>query len=243
MVDILGIIGRYGTGIVNRLYGCRIGTVLDNDDPTHQGIIQVSMVGTAVTSDLRVLARPLCIGGGRGFGFKMPLPPRGSMVNLLFIDGDPGMPLWAYSGWQPGEAPSELDDPETYGIVTPAFNHILISKTSDGKERLDIKFDGPINISSTDSVNISSPCNSLEPTESGFNSLGTGENDGWAVAEKLTQRLNQLVAEIEQLKTEIATHTHMMPTTDTPTSPPVAPLVTNISKFNSLSYVDPNNIS
>lgn len=244
MPTSLDFIAKNGMAPINRLYGVYPAMVMDNADPTNRGILTVKLVGTAVAPEVKLEAQPLNIGGGRGYGIKWPLPPRGSMVALVFgNDGDAANPYWAYMGWAKGEAPVEFSKKGTCGVITQMFNHILITQDENGVESLDIKFDGPVNITSSTEVNITSPCNALEPSEGGYNSLGTGDNDGFAIASKLTDRLNILVKEIENLKRELSLHTHVCSSPSSPSSPPVVPLTTPITPFESILYVDTNNIS
>lgn len=240
----LDFIAKNGLAPINRLYGVYPAMVMDNSDPTNRGLIKVRLVGTAVAPEIELEAQALNMGGGRGYGIKLPLPPRGSMVALIFgNDGDAANPYWAYMGWPAGEGPIEFSNDGTYGIITPLFNHILITQDENGVESLDIKFEGPINISSSTEISITSPCNALEPSEGGFNSLGTEGNEGFAIASKLTDRINILVKEIESLKRELALHTHICSAPSSPSSPPAVPFTTTITPFQSIMYSDTNNIS
>lgn len=243
-MNTLDIISQYGFGVINRFYGILPGIVLDNTDEELTGNLQVGISGTSLGPTVEVTAKPLILGGGDYFGFRLPLPRRGSVVSLLFMDGNLSSAYWTYAGWNPGKNPVGFKDGNSWGIVGYSGNGLTVNRDSEGKESLNIKFDGPITIESDSSITLMSPCNTLEPTgDTGFNCLGDSENNGWAVAEKLADRLNLLVAEIESLKQELATHTHTAPPTGGATTPPTVPLVTNITEFQGSTFVDPNNIS
>ena len=244
MEDALSTLSRYGMEVLNRFYGVLPGMVIDNSDPDLSGKLQVLISGTSIGPDVEVTAQPLILGGGDNFGLRLPLPRRGAIVNVLFRDGNLTSAYWTYSGWNGENAPLEFKDNNSWGIISPTGNRILINRIDGNKESLHISFDGPVVIESSESVTIKSPTNSLEPVgDDGFNSLGTSENGGLAVADKLAQRLNLLVAEIEELKKELALHTHTSTPSGGPTSPPVVPLRTTLTEFQSISFVDPNNVS
>lgn len=239
----LTMLNRYGLDILNRHYGILQGIVLDNSDPELTGKITVGINQSTFSDFIEMEAYPLMFGGGQGFGFRPPLPSVGNLVNLLFMEGNLAMPYWTYAGWGEGEAPIDFRDKNSYGLVTPLGNSIVVRRNQDGTESLDIKFTGSINISSDTAINIKSPMNYLDTGDDGFNCLGNDGNGGWAIAEKLATRLNILVEEINSLKQELALHTHTSPTSGGPTSPPVAPLTTNISEFQGVTFVDMNNLS
>lgn len=247
-MDALDMLSRNGLEILNRFYGVLPGIVVDNSDENLTGKLIIAISGTALGPNIEVTARPLVMGGGDYFGIRLPLPPRGAVVNVLFKDGNLTSAYWTYSGWEPNKAPIEFKDKNSWGIVSPSGNKIVINKTLDGngksKESLTIKFNGPIVIESSESVSIKSPVNSIKPTvDDGFNILGNSDNGGWAVASQLAERLNLLVKEVESLKQELAIHTHTAPPSGGPTSPPVAPLLTNITEFQGSTFVDQNNLS
>lgn len=242
--DVLGLLSEYGMEILGKYYSILPGLVIENADPDITGKIRAIISSTNLPHDIEVEATPLTFGGGPGFGFKLPLPPIGSVVYLLFLGGNLNVAFWMYAGWVKGKAPLQFNSGDTYGLVTPQGNHIIIKKDKDGKESLDINFKGAVNIRSDVSVTISSPINTLNPTgDNGFNCLGNSENGGWAVADKLAERLNLLTAEIRELKDELARHVHTAPTSGGPTTPPVEPLATNITDFQGVTFVDLNNIS
>lgn len=243
-MSALDIISKYGMEVLNRFYGVLPGMVVDNSDKDGTGNLQVVISGTALGPAVEVTAKPLVLGGGDGFGFRLPLPRRGAIVNCLFKEGNLTSAYWTYAGWNKENAPLEFKTSDSWGIISPSGNKVLVNKTPEGVESLTISFNGPVVIESSDSVTIKSPVNSLEPTgDGGFNSLGGGENSGWAVADKLAERLNVLVAEIDSLKKELALHTHSAPPSGGITTPPTLPFVSTLTQFQGVTFVDPTNIS
>lgn len=243
-MDALDVLSKYGLEVLNRYYGVMPGVVLDNSDADLSGRLQIGISGTSLGPMVEVTAIPLSMGGGDGFGVRWPLPKRGSVVNVLFKEGNLTSAYWTYSGWQSNNAPVEFKDANSWGIISPLGNKILITRTKEGKESLNIKFSGPVTIESSESVSIKSPVNSLTPTgDGGFNSLGDSDAGGWAVATKLAERLNLLVQEIKELKQELAIHTHTASPSGGPTSPPSVPLMSDFTEFQGSTFVDPNNIS
>lgn len=241
MNDPILFLSRYGLEVLNRFYGVLPGQVV-NIIEDGSGKLQVRIFGTRL-GETEVTAIPLNFGGGRGYGVRFPLPKRGEMVNLLFKNGNLASAYWTYCGWH-DNAPVEFKDSNSWGIVSPSGNKIIVNRDVNGKENLTIKFDGGITIESAKGVTITSPVNSVIPSgDNGFNILGNSDAGGWAVATQLAERLNLLVGEIESLKQELATHTHTAPPSGGATTPPVVPLMTNITEFSGSTFVDPNNIS
>lgn len=125
-------------------------------------------------------------------------PKNGDIVYITFEYGDPSKPLWEYHGWAQNQIPDILDDPDTMGIVTPNGNRIWLND-KDGSLKMylygsaTIYAEGPVSINSKAQayVNASKVI------------VNQGNNDGIININELTQKLNQLVSEIESLKLNI----------------------------------------
>lgn len=87
----------------NRFFGKYRGTVVDNDDPTNRGRLQVSV--PAVLGDVNVWAMPCVPYAGDNIGNYM-MPEAGSGVWVEFERGDPSYPVWVGGFWADGELPT-----------------------------------------------------------------------------------------------------------------------------------------
>lgn len=170
--------------------------VVNNTDPDHMNRIKVAI--PEVMGGIVLWAYSKGQHGSTGSGFKMMAPKNGDIVYITFEYGDPSKPLWEYHGWAQNQIPDILDDPDTMGIVTPNGNRIWLND-KDGSLKMylygsaTIYAEGPVSINSKAQayVNASKVI------------VNQGNNDGIININELTQKLNQLVSEIESLKLNI----------------------------------------
>jgi uncharacterized protein involved in type VI secretion and phage assembly len=91
----------------SHFFGKYRGTVIDNQDPTSRGRMQVSV--PSVLGGLPLWAMPCVPYAGNNVGFYS-LPPNGSGVWIEFEEGDPSYPVWTGCFWADGELPSAGPD-------------------------------------------------------------------------------------------------------------------------------------
>ena len=87
----------------NRYFGKYRGIVVDNEDLTTRGRLQVKV--PAVLGDQHVWAMPCVPYAGEGMGNYM-MPAAGSGVWVEFERGDPSYPVWVGTFWADGELPT-----------------------------------------------------------------------------------------------------------------------------------------
>ena len=85
-----------------RRFGKYRGTVVDNQDSTNRGRLQVTV--DAVLGSTPVWAMPCVPYAGDSVGF-FAMPPNGSGVWVEFEGGDPSFPIWVGCFWADSEAP------------------------------------------------------------------------------------------------------------------------------------------
>lgn len=90
----------------SRYFGKYRGTVVDTDDDTGRGRLQVAV--PAVLGELKTWAMPCVPYAGDGVGFYS-LPKPGSGVWVEFEGGDPSFPIWTGCFWADNELPDESD--------------------------------------------------------------------------------------------------------------------------------------
>jgi Type VI secretion system/phage-baseplate injector OB domain len=90
------------TGVEGHFYGKYRGLVIDNNDPTQRGRLQVRV--NAVMGDEPVWALPCLPYAGDGMGTFL-IPEVGTGVWVDFEAGDPLFPVWTGCFWGDGQAP------------------------------------------------------------------------------------------------------------------------------------------
>lgn len=231
MIDAIGFFIERGLEGINRFYSIYRAVVIDNRDPNKLNRLKVYV--PEVLGGLKAWAIPRNQYGGLGHGIKPLTPQVGDYVYVTFEYGDASKPLWEYHGWAQGESPVPLNNPLVGGIITPKGNRILYNEEDD---TLDVYFKGQVFIHGVSEVVLSSDSSVNLRGESGV-VLNEGDNGGIINIEELTAKLNQLVQEIEQLKTQINAHTHTG-NSGVPTSPPLTPITQIFSQFTSSDYED-----
>lgn len=101
MIDELTLVIELIRG---RRFGKYRGTVVDNDDPTHRGRIQVRC--PAALGDVVSWAMPCVPYAGPGVGV-VALPPKNAAIWVEFEGGDTSFPIWVGCFWATGEAPED----------------------------------------------------------------------------------------------------------------------------------------
>lgn len=227
----------------NRFYSIYRGIVTDNTDPDNVGLLKVTLPN--IQGGLTVKALPRGQHGADATGFKYFIPSIGDMVFISFEMGDLSQALWEYHGWANKECPFPLKGGNQAGIVTPRGNLIILDD-NEGEETLVVDFKGNISIISEANISIESEqgVTTVKATgevlvQSDTRTILNGEsNDGLVNINPLTQKLNQLVQEIEALKVQLNAHVHTATALGSPTTPPVTPLSQTFSQFVATDYKD-----
>lgn len=229
--DTLGLIIEKGLEGINRYYSVYRATVLSTDDPDNANGLLVWM--PEVLGGIKGWAYPRHQYGSQGCGIKGLTPQEGDIVYVSFEYGDASKPLWEYHGWARGEAPFPLNNPLVGGIITPNGNRILYNEEDN---TLDVYFNGQVFIHGKGETVVTSDSSVTIKGASGV-VINDGANGGQVNVQQLTQKLNQLVQEIEQLKAQLNLHTHTG-NAGAPTSPPITPLTQTLTPFVAEDYED-----
>lgn len=229
--DAIGLFIEKGLEGINRFYSIYRATVIDTNDPDKANGLKVWV--PEVLGGIQVWAYPRGQYGSDQCGIKPLTPQEGDTVYVTFEYGDASKPLWEPHGWARGEAPYPLNEPFVGGFITPKGNRILYR---EDEESLEITFNGQIFLSGGGEVIISSSKAIQIKGDSGV-IINEGDNEGLVNITELTQKLNQLVQELETIKTQINTHVHTG-NMGNPTTPPVTPISQTISPFNASDYED-----
>lgn len=191
------IIQDRGLEALGRFYSSYRGVVIDDKDPDNLGRLKVLV--PEISLDRPDWAFPKGIHGGIDNGFKYLTPKIGSIVWVEFKNGDLLYPIWSYHGWAKGEMPDDLKDNDTFGIVTPGNNKILVND-KDGILYISISDDKGKEVFS---FTISRGELSIKGEK--INLLEA--NHGIPLVDKLVEKLNALENQINDLKAKITTAT------------------------------------
>lgn len=226
------LITERGLEGINRFYGIYRGLVIRNDDPDNCNNLYVWV--PEVLGGLRAWAYPRNQRGGVNHGYKQLTPRINEVVWITFEYGDASKPLWEYHGWAPEEAPESLAKPSAGGFITPNGNCFLYDEEDNS---LFIDFKGPVFINSDSPIEIVSS-KVVGLTGNDGTVINEGDNGGMVNINQLTEKLNNLVKELEQIKTLINTHTHNCTTPGSPSGPPITPIIQPITPFKAIDYED-----
>lgn len=223
-----------GIESLGRFYSVYKGIVVDNNDTElHQNRLKVCVPG--VQGGIITWAYPKGQHGSIDSGFKFLNPKIGDLVWVTFEKGDPAFPVWEYYGWGIGQIPYPLDGPNKMGIVTPNGNIIVID---DDSGELTLNINGTTSLHVTKEILISSDSD-IMITSGDTVILNNGENGGIINIRQLTQKLNQTIQELENLRNLFNTHVHSGVTTGPGTSAvPLVPISTPFSTYNKDDYED-----
>ena len=227
MENLTKALVEQGIESLGRYYSIYRAIVVKNVDPMATNRLKVAIPG--IQGGLTLWALPKGQHGSKGTGFKYLCPRNGDIVFVSFEYGDPSKPLWEYHSWASKEMPKELDSPDVCGFVTPNGISVLFD---DRDGSLDLYLPGEANIYSNNIINIGS--------KEKIN-INSGNKGGVINIEDLTNKLNQLVREVDQLRNLLNTHTHVGVMSGPSTSGPTQIQSTSpISQFNKEDYEDKN---
>lgn len=216
-----------GIESLGRFYSIYRAYVIDNLDPLNQNRLAVLI---PEVGNLELWAIPRNQHGSNGNGFRYLPPKVGDVVWITFEKGNPQMPLWEFHSWADDEAPEGFRDPNVFGLVTPEGLSILINDTNK-EDNLGVYIPGDAYIVSEQDIHISGR----------LVEFNRGDNGGMVKIKELTDKLNNLVKELEQLKQDYQQHTHSGVTTGGGTSGTVVkPYTKNFTQFNQSDYEDLN---
>jgi len=213
---VAGAMAERGTEVVGRYYSIYRAAVLLNEDPMHLNRLKVFIPEL----DIIEWALPRGIPGTDKSGARLFILPKfNDVVYITFEDGNPSKPLWEYHGW--GKAPKGtciiLND-RTGEIFLKSPTRMAIQ--AEGDEGIVINAEH-IYLSSLDHVQVNKG------------------DQGVIFINELTEKLNKLVKEVDDLRIKYNTHTHTGVTTGGGSSGPTATLATKpISQFNKKDYED-----
>lgn len=234
MTDLTSHIVEEGLDSVGRYYSIYRGVVLSTDDP-----MQMNRVKVYVPSlDIMEWALPRNQHGSTNSGFRLcPLPNFNDFVYVTFVNGNPGEPLWEFHGWGADQMPDEFLDENVCGIITPGGTKVLIDD-ANGLIMMTTKKDMVLKVESGDGNGIILNADVIRLLANDKAIINGGENGVPNIVE-LTKKLNQLVQEVEQLRSMYNSHTHPGVMAGPATSGPTVNLVAKpISQFNKEDYED-----
>ena len=188
---------------LGRYYSIYRGIVVDNND-TEKHMNRIKVCCPEVMGGIITWAFPKGQHGSINNGFKYLAPKVGDIVFVTFEFGDPTKPLWEYHGWGIEQIPSPLDGPNKCGIVTPEGNVIIID---DDSGTLNLYFNGDVIVSNGGNSIIHSKGDVNIVSEDSI-IMNQGTNEGMVIIAKLTEKLNQTVKELENLRNLFNTHVH-----------------------------------
>ena len=229
------VIIREGLESFRRYYSVYRGVVVDNDDPENMNRVKVYVpeVNGGCTSWAFAKGQH----GSVGDGFKYLPPQIGDVVYVTFEQGDFTKPLWEYHGWSAGQMPKDLRGVSKMGFITPSGSYVLIDD-SDGSIKVYTRGDvslyteGNLVVKAAKQIVITSDTNIT---------LNEGKNAGMVNIIDLTTKLNNLVQELETLRTIFNTHVHSGVTTGPGSSAvPATQATTSFSTFKRSDYEDSN---
>lgn len=197
------VITEEGIEGIGRYYSVYRGIVVDNND-IEKHVNRIKVCVPEVMGGISLWAYPRGQQGSISSGFKFINPKVGDIVFVTFEFGDPTKPLWEYHGWGLKQIPQPLDGPNKMGIITPEGNVITID---DDSGELNLHFNGPISVRSEKEVLVDAQGDVMISSGDSI-ILNTGENGGVVNILQLTEKLNQLVKELEQLRATFNSHVH-----------------------------------
>lgn len=236
------IIVEKGLEGLNRFYGIYRALVRENRDPTNTNRLLLWI--PEVMGGIVQWAYPRGQYGSIGYGVKWVTPKINEVVYVTFEYGDASKPLWEPHGWSKGESPSPINHPAVGGFITPRGNMFYYDERDNS---LHINFKGTIYVQGGEDVVVVAKDIISISSENGV-ILNGGGNGGMVNAAELTQKLNQLVQELETQKQQLNlcisllnTHTHNCTAPGTPSGPnlmQMQAITQKFSQFNSLDYED-----
>ena len=231
--DILKIITHSGIEGIGRYYSIYRGMVINNDDP--KGMNRVKVYVPGIEGGIQLWALPKGQQGSSKYSFKLLPPQFKDLVWVSFEGGDLTKPVWEYYGWSIGDIDNVLFSKDRMGITTPNGHQIVIDD-SKGNGSLEIYVNGNVNVLAEKDINVVSKG---ELNLAGDNGVSVNGGDRPAVnGEDLTNKLNQLVQELESLKTAFNSHIHSVPAAPGVSATPSVPYNNTFSTFTKTDYED-----
>jgi len=114
-----------------RYYGKYRGIVMDNNDPTNSGMLQVK-VPSVFSEKHYVWAIPCTPFGGKEMGIFM-IPDKDAGVWIEFERGDSSLPLWTGCYWSDKESPKDNKTDQPKVRLIKSATGLTISLDDDGK--------------------------------------------------------------------------------------------------------------
>lgn len=239
LIKVLVLQGLEG---INRYYSLYPGQVVQNKDPKELNRLKVLVPG--VQGGVCLWALPRHQHGSKNNGFKYLAPKVGDWVWVSFEQGAASHPLWEYHSWANQETPVALRNPNIAGMVLPCGVQLLVN---DETGTLDFYITGewntfaakPIRIVSDVDVQVTSRKGNVQITtssEGGKVIINEGSNEGSIKIKELTDKLNNLVQELDTLRNMFNTHIHPHPVG--PTSATTSVVTKPFSQFKKEDYED-----
>ena len=234
MENISKTIVQSGIEAFGRYYSIYRAIVVQNDDPLASNRLKVAIPG--IQGGEILWALPKNQHGSEQTGFKYLAPAIGDIVYISFELGDPSKPLWEYHSWASGQMPKSLDAPHICGFVTPNGISVLFN---DSNGTLDLYLPGKAKVYAKEGITVVSEQTIQIASTDSMVAINTGSNGGVIKIKELTDKLNKLVNEVDDLRSKYNGHTHngvaaggLAVTTSPTTSVQLSP----ITEFNKADY-------
>ena len=223
-----------GVDSIGRYYSIYRGIVMDIDDPLQMNRVKVYVPSLGITE----WANPRNQQGTVNAGFRLfPLPNFNDIVFVTFVNGNPGEPLWEFHGWSTQQMPDEFLDPNVCGIVTPGGTKVLIDDAT-GCISISTQRDLAIQVDSGDGNGIILNADNIRVLAN-EKVIVNGGTYGVPHIVELTEKLNKLVSEVDNLRTTFNSHVHSgVLSGPATTGTTVSPVTQSISEFNREDYED-----
>lgn len=222
----------HGMEAMGRYYSIYRAAVIGVDDPMSMDRLEVYIPELQISN----WALPRGSHGSHVCGFRQhPLPKVNDIVYITFEDGNPALPLWEWHSWAEYQRPPEFDDPDVCGIITPKGTQILVNdRTGEviikAKQRIAISAEGE------DGIAIAAEKIYLNSKDQVIVNQG---QYGVPNIVELTEKLNKLVQEVDNLRTTFNSHVHpgVLPGPSL-SSPTMNQVVKPLTEFNKDDYED-----
>lgn len=184
----LTAISENGLENIGRYYSFYHGIVKNNIDPNNRHALEV--IVSEVQQGVVVWAAPGMDMIGNHFCCKYPTPMIGDEVYVIFRMGNVMSPFWIHKSFIrfEDEIPPQIRDNTTFGLFTQGGNQFWVD---DYTGEFHVHVHGDMDIRSDGTI-----------------IFNQGSNAGMIKIKELTEKLNQLVQEVENLKNLFNAHTH-----------------------------------
>jgi len=120
----------HGLEAIGKYYSVYRGHVMDNEDSSGLGRIQIVVPSIFGGVEHPIWAYPRNNFSGNGYGMQI-LPVKGDLVWIEFEHGNPKFPVWSHAHYAIGEKPEEFVSPQVYGFKSPKGQIIVIDDRDD----------------------------------------------------------------------------------------------------------------